>query len=173
MLLLDADFVVSAGLHEKLSGEMQFKALTEDTAFQRNAIVLPAFETEASLGIDQGGEIATQAQASAWVASACSLLLDPWCVTHCLFLACREPWACTQGYCVSGGASPTVALPGGFSLDANSKFPSSCLPVPHREPRQHTSRQPSGNAGTFCDPSCTIELVCSPGACAPQATRSS
>ncbi|KAK9796664.1 hypothetical protein WJX73_002272 [Symbiochloris irregularis] len=64
VLLLDADFVVSAGLHERLSASTQFAALTEDTAAQRNAIVLPAFETEASLGIEAGGQIATDAQKS-------------------------------------------------------------------------------------------------------------
>lgn len=64
VLLLDADFVVSTGLHEKLSNSHEFGALVEDTATHRTAIVLPAFETEASLGIDQGSLVASQAQQS-------------------------------------------------------------------------------------------------------------
>ena len=71
VLLLDADFVVSAGLHERLSTSTQFSALAEDTAAQRNAIVLPAFETEASLGIEQGSAVATKAQASAYCLCGC------------------------------------------------------------------------------------------------------
>ena len=64
VLLLDADFVVSTGLHDALSSSRQFSALIEDTATHRNAIVLPAFETEASLGMEQGSSVASQAQAS-------------------------------------------------------------------------------------------------------------
>ena len=64
VLLLDADFVVSTGLHEKLSSATEFAALIEDTAMHHSAIVLPAFETEASLGMEQGSAVASQAQAS-------------------------------------------------------------------------------------------------------------
>ena len=62
VLALDADFVVSAGLHEKLSGPATSAALLEDVSIQRNVVVLPAFETESSLGLDRGSDIATKAQ---------------------------------------------------------------------------------------------------------------
>ena len=62
VLALDADFIVSAGLHEKLSSPEASTALLEDVSIQHNVIVLPAFETESSLGLDKGGEIANKAQ---------------------------------------------------------------------------------------------------------------
>ncbi len=62
VLALDADFVVSAGLHEKLSAQDASAALLEDVSIQRNVVVLPAFETESSLGLEKGGEIANLAQ---------------------------------------------------------------------------------------------------------------
>lgn len=62
VLALDADFVVSAGLHEKLSSPTTAAALLEDVSIQRNVVVLPAFETESSLGLDRGSDIATKAQ---------------------------------------------------------------------------------------------------------------
>lgn len=62
VLALDADFVVSAGLHEKLSSHDASAALLEDVSIQRNVVVLPAFETESSLGLEKGGEIANLAQ---------------------------------------------------------------------------------------------------------------
>lgn len=62
VLALDADFVVSAGLHEKLSGPHASTALLEDVSIQHNVVVLPAFETESSLGLDKGSEVATKAQ---------------------------------------------------------------------------------------------------------------
>ena len=61
-MALDADFVVSAGLHEKLSAHDASAALLEDVSIQRNVVVLPAFETESSLGLEKGGEIANLAQ---------------------------------------------------------------------------------------------------------------
>ena len=65
LLLLDADFVVSKGLHEKLSEEKHFRALVEDTVTHRAAIVLPAFETDAALSADAGGQTAFTAQQGA------------------------------------------------------------------------------------------------------------
>jgi len=62
VLALDADFVVSAGLHEKLSSSEASAALLEDVSIQRNVVVLPAFETETSLGLEKGGDIANLAQ---------------------------------------------------------------------------------------------------------------
>ena len=62
ILLLDADFVVSKGLHERLSEERHFKALVEDTTTHRAAVVLPAFETDAALSADEGGMTAYTAQ---------------------------------------------------------------------------------------------------------------
>ena len=61
-LSLDADFLVSAGLHEKLSSAEASAALLEDVSIQRNVVVLPAFETETSLGLEKGGDIANLAQ---------------------------------------------------------------------------------------------------------------
>ena len=94
VLLLDADFVVSTGLHERLSKTTEFQALVQDTADQRNAIVLPAFETEASLGMDQGSQVARQAQLSALHAQALACLVymlgssgscaQVWCKGHSL-----------------------------------------------------------------------------------------
>ena len=54
--------MVSAGLHEKLSASDASAALLEDVSIQRNVVVLPAFETESSLGLEKGGEIANLAQ---------------------------------------------------------------------------------------------------------------
>ena len=62
VLSLDADFLVSAGLHEKLSSPEASAALLEDVSIQRNVVVLPAFETETSLGLEKGGDIANLAQ---------------------------------------------------------------------------------------------------------------
>ena len=62
VLALDADFIVSEGLHESLSQPSASSALLEDVSIQRNVIVIPAFETEGSLGLEKGGEIATLAQ---------------------------------------------------------------------------------------------------------------
>lgn len=62
VLLLDADFVVSKGLHETLSEEGHFKALVEDAVNHRAAVVLPAFETDAALSAEQGGLTAFTAQ---------------------------------------------------------------------------------------------------------------
>ena len=65
LLLLDADFIASAGLHEFLTRDDKAADLMEDLVANRKVIVLPAFETEASLGVDGGGEMALKAQASA------------------------------------------------------------------------------------------------------------
>ena len=65
LLLLDADFIASAGLHEFLTRDDKAADLMEDLTTNRKVIVLPAFETEASLGVDGGGEMALKAQASA------------------------------------------------------------------------------------------------------------
>ena len=65
MFALDADFVVSAGLHERLSSPEAAEALAEDLNIHRNIVVIPAFETESSLGLEKGGEIATRCQHSA------------------------------------------------------------------------------------------------------------
>ena len=65
LLLLDADFIASAGLHEFLTRDDKAADLMEDLAVNRKVIVLPAFETEASLGVEGGGDMALKAQASA------------------------------------------------------------------------------------------------------------
>ena len=62
VLALDADFVLSSGLHESLSTPDASRALLEDVSIQRNVIVIPAFETEGSLGLEKGAEVATLAQ---------------------------------------------------------------------------------------------------------------
>lgn len=81
-MALDADFVVSAGLHEKLSASDASAALLEDVSIQRNVVVLPAFETESSLGLEKGGEIANLAQQGeyhekGYSATCMKELLDP------------------------------------------------------------------------------------------------
>jgi hypothetical protein len=65
LLLLDADFIVSKDLHAELTQSERAAALMEDLTNNKKLVVLPAFETEASLGIEQGGDMALQAQASA------------------------------------------------------------------------------------------------------------
>ncbi|KAK9825605.1 hypothetical protein WJX74_010038 [Apatococcus lobatus] len=62
ILAVDADFLVVPGLHEKLSGSDAAKALLEDLTMRRQVVVLPAFETDAALGIDAGAQIAVKAQ---------------------------------------------------------------------------------------------------------------
>lgn len=64
LLLLDADFIASAGLHEFLTRDDKAADLMEDLTTNRKVIVLPAFETEASLGVEAGGQMALKAQAS-------------------------------------------------------------------------------------------------------------
>lgn len=64
LLLLDADFIASAGLHEFLTQSGKAADLLEDLVDNRKVIVLPAFETEASLGMEAGGEMALKAHAS-------------------------------------------------------------------------------------------------------------
>ena len=65
VLALDADFVVSAGLHERLAEPEASSALLEDVGIQRNVIVIPAFETDSQLGLDAGSAIANKAQQGA------------------------------------------------------------------------------------------------------------
>ncbi len=62
ILAVDADFLVMPGLHEKLSGPDAAKALLEDLTMRRQVVVLPAFETDAALGIEHGAQIAIKAQ---------------------------------------------------------------------------------------------------------------
>jgi hypothetical protein len=64
LLLLDADFIVSKGLHEELTQSERSAALMEDLTTNKRIIVLPAFETDAALGVEAGGAMAMQAQAS-------------------------------------------------------------------------------------------------------------
>ena len=64
LLLLDADFIASAGLHEFLTQSDKASDLLEDLVDNRRVIVLPAFETEASLGMEAGGKMALKAHAS-------------------------------------------------------------------------------------------------------------
>jgi len=64
LLLLDADFIASAGLHEFLTQDDKAADLMEDLTANRKIIVLPAFETEASLGVQGGGDMALKGQAS-------------------------------------------------------------------------------------------------------------
>lgn len=64
LFLLDADFIASKGLHEELTQSDKSAALLDDLTTNKKVIVLPAFETDAALGIEAGGEMALQAQAS-------------------------------------------------------------------------------------------------------------
>ena len=61
-MAVDADFLIVPGLHEKLSGADAARALLEDLTMRRQVVVLPAFETDAALGIEQGAQIAIRAQ---------------------------------------------------------------------------------------------------------------
>ena len=69
---VDADFIISQGLHESLTTAGAASALLEDVSIQRNVIVIPAFETEGSLGLEKGGDIATLAQKGEHSTSALS-----------------------------------------------------------------------------------------------------
>ncbi len=84
VLALDADFVVSAGLHEKLSGQEASAALFEDVSIQHNVVVLPAFETESSLGLEKGGQIANLAQQGE------HLFPETVAYSHCSVIISRE-----------------------------------------------------------------------------------
>lgn len=75
LLLLDADFIASAGLHEFLTRDDKAADLMEDLTTNRKVIVLPAFETEASLGVEAGGQMALQAQASEPLSVFCKFLV--------------------------------------------------------------------------------------------------
>lgn len=61
LLLVDVDFMVSAGLHEKLAGGAAAEALLEDLTIHRQVVVLPAFETDPALGTEAGAETAALA----------------------------------------------------------------------------------------------------------------
>jgi len=65
LLLLDADFLVSKGVHEALSSSEKASALMQDLTANKKVIVLPAFETPRSLSEETGREYALQAQACA------------------------------------------------------------------------------------------------------------
>lgn len=90
LLLLDADFIASAGLHEFLTRDDKAADLMEDLTTNRKVIVLPAFETEASLGVEAGGQMALQAQGSEPLSVLCKfLVLKPSLYIH---LPGRQVW---------------------------------------------------------------------------------
>ncbi len=64
LLLLDADFLVSKGVHEALTATDKAPALMEDLTANKKIIVLPAFETPRTLSEETGKAYALQAQAS-------------------------------------------------------------------------------------------------------------
>lgn len=64
LLLLDADFLVSEGVHEALTATDKAAALMEDLTANKKIIVLPAFETPRTLSEETGKSYALQAQAS-------------------------------------------------------------------------------------------------------------
>ena len=63
VLLLDVDFLVTAGVHSRLSGVEAAAGLAADTGVHRQAIVLPAFETGPDLGVKAGSAAAASAVA--------------------------------------------------------------------------------------------------------------
>ena len=65
ILLLDVDFLVTAGIHSRLSGLDAAAGLANDTGVHRQAIVLPAFETGPNLGVIAGSAAAASAVAGA------------------------------------------------------------------------------------------------------------
>ena len=65
LLLADVDFLVSAGLHERLSEPTANEALVQDTTTHRQVIVLPAFETDPKMTIAEGSDSADRAINSA------------------------------------------------------------------------------------------------------------
>ncbi len=62
LLLLDADFLVSKGVHEALTASDKASALVDDLTANKRVIVLPAFETPRSLSEDTGRTYALEAQ---------------------------------------------------------------------------------------------------------------
>ena len=82
LLLLDADFIASAGLHEFLTQSDKAADLMEDLVDNRRVIVLPAFETEASLGVEAGVS-----------APSCASLTGRRQVMHRQHMTLRLPWA--------------------------------------------------------------------------------
>ena len=73
LLLLDADFLVSKGVHEALTALDKASALMEDLTANKKVIVLPAFETPRSLSEEEGREYALQAQSSECPTQLCNL----------------------------------------------------------------------------------------------------
>ena len=65
LLLADVDFLVTAGLHERLSEGAANQALVEDTTLHRHVVVLPAFETDPQMGLQAGSDAAARAIPSA------------------------------------------------------------------------------------------------------------
>ena len=65
LLLADVDFLVTAGLHERLSEPTANEALVQDTTVHRQVIVLPAFETDPQMALTDGSDAAHRAINSA------------------------------------------------------------------------------------------------------------
>ena len=61
VLLVDVDFLLTAGIHQSLSEVRAAAALADDTGVHRQAIVLPAFETGPDLGTQAGSDAAARA----------------------------------------------------------------------------------------------------------------
>lgn len=52
---------MTSGLHERLSEPTANEALVQDTTIHRHAIVLPAFETNPEMAIEDGKDAAARA----------------------------------------------------------------------------------------------------------------
>ena len=65
LLLADVDFLVTAGLHERLSEPTANEGLVQDTTIHRQVIVLPAFETDPQMALTDGSDAAHRAINSA------------------------------------------------------------------------------------------------------------
>ena len=94
LLLLDADFLVSKGVHEALTATDKASALMDDLTANKRVIVLPAFETPRSLSEDTGRTYALEAQACEW--SSC------WCFGMCGPPSDQfQPLVCKKHYAVT------------------------------------------------------------------------
>ena len=84
LLLADVDFLVTAGLHERLSEPTANEALVQDTTIHRQAIVLPAFETDPQMTLLDGRDAAHLA-----IHSASQELLTQSVLHHLVYPTCR------------------------------------------------------------------------------------
>lgn len=115
LLLLDADFLVSKGVHEALTASDKASALNDDLTANKRVIVLPAFETPRSLSEETGRTYALEAQACESSSCWCSGMLGSSSGQFQPRFVSRTLLSCSHGCSRLGGVSSVSSMgsPGG------------------------------------------------------------